>query len=468
MIADWTEVVLVLALPLLLGGAGCRAIGLSAKTDPIAIWGWRWCVGALALAGFTLAWLFTAPDVTQPWPLVTACLLAAGATWFVTRHRPTLPPTRLVTSSPAESVFFLVILGFVLLVQLQRIVTSTLEPVLFDDEANFWATNAKVLFESGGFTPEFATEIVRPRFRNTDYPLLNPLLQVWTFAQAGEITHVANRFPIQAFALAQTLIFAGALRRVIRPALAGFILLAAAAAGEATLQLGTLNSDLLVGLGALVSLDAWWRWQSADEPRFAPLAAIGLALSAWAKNEGTLVVLAALAAVFLVGLARRPRTLLPSRRAAWLVIPIGVLLLSAWLKRHYELSNLFLDHPNAEEPLLPTLLHKGPERLRRLAGWYFERFVVDWRSTHGALHAFLFGALLFWKRAFDRRLAVPLAALFLFTAGVVTVFLGTPHTLDWHLNTAAVRVHFQSVPVAWLIVAALAGGLYSPKVRSAE
>jgi hypothetical protein len=41
------------------------------------------------------------------------------------------------------------------------------------------------------------------------------------------------------------------------------------------------------------------------------------------------------------------------------------------------------------------------------------------------------------------------------TAGFAVVFVGTPHDLDWHLDTAAYRVLFQLLPTNALAVALL-------------
>ncbi|MEX1025324.1 MAG: hypothetical protein WD226_09625, partial [Planctomycetota bacterium] len=450
MIPSALELGLTLGLPWLVGAALLSAFGIGWRTDRLAFAGHAYAVGALATAAVVGLWLAAPGASRDPTVPVLALASIAVAGWFAGGRTPRLEGAR----EPA-SPWFLGAVALALLLGAGRILFASLMPVLYDDEANFWSFNAKLLFQAGGFGEDFAAAIQAPVVRNADYPLFNTLLQTWTFVNAGELTHVANRLPIQGFVLAQTLVLASALRRVARPIVAGAVLLVVVAAGEGYLQATKAQSDLLVGFGALLALDAWWRWRAEGARGHAFLACAGLAISAWSKNEGLLLIVAlALAAVVV-----RPRLERPAARLwPWLSLPLAVLASSAWLRWRYDLGNDFLAHPKHDATIVSVFVSEAPARLPQLIRFYAQRFLFDVGTTNGVLHAFLFAVVLLPERWREREVALPAVALAVASLGVIVVFLGAPNALDWHLATGAVRVHFQLVPVAALLVARVVCG----------
>ncbi len=357
-----------------------------------------------------------------------------------------------------------------------------------DDEANFWALKAQMLFAHGGFSEAFARAASEPnRLYNADYPLWNPCLHVWTFAHAGGLLHVWSRLPVQLFGLALVLVLAAALRRVVRPAVAALLVVVLCSVFELGSQLQRAHGDLMVGLGALVAGDAWLRWRADGHPAWRRLACLGLAAMLWSKNEGQLFLAAAAIGALLLALARRldrrpsaaalatdraqtgyrtghaaaGRSGGRGRATAWLwaLLPALVLALNHAVNARYDWVSGFLSGAGREASIVGLLREQLPARAGPVASFFWREIVLS-REHSGWLFLLLLSlCALFPLRALRSPAALLALVVIGFELGLMLVFVGAPHDLRWHLTNAAQRVAFQPLALATLALGALAGTL---------
>lgn len=454
-----------LLAPLVLGAALLRALGLRFATDRVAWLGWAWMAGCLSVAGLELVLLIAGVGTEHALLADALVVLGAVALALVGRRVPPVAPMPRPEWPRVERVLFALALAVAVLVIVNRIFLRTLEPIYQDDEAIFWSHRAKALFRADGFGGTYTTEV--RQVAHADYPLLNPLLQVWMFVHAGGITHVVNRLPLQLCALAAVLCVAGGALRHSRPPVAGALVLAFTASELVASASRRAHSDILVGLGAVVMLDAYLRWRAAPHAAWWKLGVLGAAFALWSKNDGALVVFAAACAFVLVHLAR-PRELLarvkPRRAHAWLLVPLAVVACTLAHNRAFGVSsNLILDNPrraNLPARLLEKWDVNGPEVLR-----YFRDAALDPAEFQMLPAALVVLVLLRGRASWRDGHALPLVALLLATLGYVAIFTATTADLDWHLRTAARRTVLQVFPALVLMLAVQMGGVTSASPR---
>lgn len=466
------ELAMALLLPALLGIAVLRLLGIGPRRDPVAFLGWAWIAGTLGTGLVVFGWLWTGLGTDSALlPAVAVLLLSV---WCLVLARPPAPapaPAPTHTFPRWERGIFFVVLGLGVLVVLERILVGTLIPVLVGDEGEFWALKSKIIYESGGFNADFRAALSDPMriLYHKDYPLLNPLLQVWTFAFGGQITHVANRLPIQLFALAQLLIVAGALRRVVRPLVAAAlipILLAPPLADDWSHQ---AMADLMVAVGAVTIFDAWHRWHEEEDPAWFRLGAVALALMLWSKNEGLFFCLCITGAL-IVSVLLPPRRLRAIRSRGgwrWLLLPVGVLGLHFWFNSHHGFVSAFSE--SEEGSLLTLFLERVADYWTVVVDFFGRELALD--PSHSNLLLACFAGLVIacpltlWRS----RLCVPTAALLVAWLGFVAIFIAHPippqSTIQIQLQNAAPRVTFQLYACMVLWVGAAAAAL-SPLLRA--
>jgi hypothetical protein len=467
-----------LGAPALLGAAIVRALGIGWRTDRLAFLGWAWMAGTLGTALVVYGFAWTGLPLAGPLPLALVLGLALGiGAWARTRER--LPPDPLVAGNAGETWLFRLVLAFVLAVTLEHVLRGTLVAVVTTDEGAFWALRAKILFHAGGFGAGYDQAVRDYALANPDYPLVNPLLQLFAFANAGEITHVLNRVPLQAFAPALVLVLAAALRRVTRPLWAAGILLLASAMEPLADGAHLAYTDVPLALGALVLFDAALRFEAA--PRFAAdargawlgLGALALTSVLGLKHDGLFVLAGFLAAALAALLSRRvrgERATWPARRAAWVLAPLGMLALTWLTNVRFSAANQMATFESDAGPLaqslggnfLASLVEHGRERAAPLARFFVGRILLDTRHSQGVLVAAGILALLGLRFA-PRGLRLAALALGVAFACGVLVFLGTPYDLAWHLDTASGRVAFQIVPATMLFLGACSGTLHASR-----
>ncbi len=459
----------LIGVPFVLGAAVLRALGIVARTDRVAWAGWSWMVGSLAIGLILFVWLWTGPDVTTATvPIVIALVLAVVAALFG-RSRSTVPRSGASPAPAWEAWLFRLALAFVLVVTVERILESSLFGVVKGDEANFWAFRAKILFHEGGFGSGYAEGVRANALLLADYPLLNPLLQLWTFAHAGRITNAVNRIPIQLFSVALVLVLAGGLRRATRPGFAAGLLLLLPAISEALFGAKNAYSDVPVALGALVALDAWFRWCDDRNTAWIGLGSLALAFLLWCKFDGLLVLggmLGAAAAACLIAPRRVLAGARPSAKLAWILPPVAVLALTWSVNAHFGAANLMLTSRTDPSPLAPDpegnfvslFFGRFTERIAPILRYFSQRIVLDASQSQFVFVAFaVLVVVLASRSALRRHLGFSAAAVALAFTGGMLVFVGTPMELAWHLETAATRVAFQVVPAFLLWIGAASG-----------
>ena len=454
-------------VPFLSGAGLVRAMGLSSSSDRIAYLAWSWVAGVLATALVLFAWLWF--EIPSPWA-IDFVLLGLGAGLFAMgstqQAQAPLPPEPQVSW---DRRIFDGVLVFVLLVTCIRLILGTTEVIHRADEATFWSLHGKMIFESGGFTGSYAKAIHGGLLLHGDYPLLNPLLHVWTYLHYGEITQAVNRVPFLFFSLSVVLVLGAGLRRV-RPGWVGaLLLLILIGCFQTAVWTRRAQSDVIVALGALLLLDGYLRQcRGGDHSAWWKLSVLGTSLALWGKNEGMLVLVALLAALALrLATSWRRSNAGGTARAAY-ALPLAFVLLNNGF-------NLWFGHrsdvltgegaPNGQS-VFTVLVDKGAERIPVVGHHFWERIIAE--PTHSGLTILiLIGVwIVIPYRIWRSSLGVPGLALVLFVLGMFVIFLGSGRDLEKHLRSAAARVVFQCVPALLLWLGALWDELRRERLES--
>ena len=447
----------LLLLPLLFGAGLLRLVGVTPRTDALAYPAWAWIVGTLATAALLFVWLWfgLAPDHLRALQLALLVLGAGGL--VVGRRRPALVDERASTAGAPgwERLLFWGVLAALLALVAVRVLVASRHVMVINDEAGFWSFKAKVLWHTGGFNEHYGPTIERHRMPHGDYPLYNPLLQLWTYLHAGRITHAVNRVPIQVFAFATVLLLAASLRRVVRPALAALLLVLFASCFHARFAARYAYSDLLFGTGLLLAFDAWWRWRRGGPNGWLGLAALGLASATWSKHEGQvfLVALALAAATFLTSRARLAAALRPTPAKLWVLLPVLPVAATWFVNRLIAAKSVVMTGLKTGEPFPLVFARQLDDRTPVVVAHFWREVVVEPSHSQLVFAAFLLLLCAFPRSTLKSDLRLPTLALALTFLGYVLVFIGIPDELNRYLNTSVGRVVFQLVPGAVLWVA---------------
>lgn len=436
--------------PAVFGLGIVRWLGLAPDTGQRLAWAFGYLVGHYALAHGTAAWL----ALGQPFPglllPIGAATAGIGLVLRARRRRTDAPiePTPIVPWSwlPIAVTFVLVAL------LLRDCLVANVQPVRFSDEAQIWAAKAKVLFAANTIDLRQGMGAI---VAHADYPPLNPLVQVLSFASAGRPLQFENRMPIQAFGVALLLLLSAAVTRRAHPVLATFVLLA----WSGTMfwsQTQTAYADVMVAFAMLATTEALLRLRATGAAVWWRLACLSLGALLATKNEGALLALA-IAVPF--GLAwvldRRQATALvprlPRRELGWLVAPALALTLHRAFNVWFDLKNDLLDPAAAGgRGMLDRIVHNGADHAPRVAGFY-GRMLLDGEAHRWLPLLFFASSLLLLLREGRRWFARPEAPVFgiaaCTTLGYMLVFVGTPSDLSWHMATAASRTLMHVVPV---------------------
>jgi hypothetical protein len=468
---SWLALASVLLLPPLAGAGLAAALGLRFREDRLGFAGAAGLIGALATAGIVFVFLLAELPLEARF-LAPALALAGGAGFALAARRSgtaSAPLPAPIRGGHLEERLWRALLLALVLLLVARMFQGALHPIAEGDEGRIWARKARWLFRAGGFGPAFRE--VSGFFgvdAHLDYPLLSPLLQVWTFAHAGEVLHVENRFPIQVLGMAFVLALSSALRRRLRPGAAALVLVLVFGARTTSVLSQAAFSDGLLAFGLLVAVDGWLCWRAGGDPARWRLAALGLSCAVLTKNEGAFY-LAALLAAFLVArlarLAPRPpgAPALALRTRLLGLLPFALLALTwglnAWLGFTSDVANGSALAALARDPLA---------RLATIARWIGAHAFVHTEQDQLLLAGWLVLVLAAPRRAFRGELGVLDAFLALVLAGYVAIYMLTPRDLDWHLFTSAERVFYQSLPVTALAVAELAARILPARLVGAR
>ncbi len=450
---------LVLATPWVIGCGALRLLGVRVLHDRVAYAGWAWLAGSLVTALLLCGWLLLGLPIDS-FPsaarvVAAAAVLLLAWTWLRGRRTPPMAPP-VARSGRLERLLFLAVVAACLALTVDRAVrANAAEVVLLGDEARIWASKAKAIYVSGGLNERFAALMAQEEIvLHQDYPLLNPLLQVWTFAHYGRVTDVENRWVIQASIAALLLVAAGALRRVARPLYAALFLLLLVTSHQLRVSTGLVEADGLVALGFLAALDLLARFEADGARRWWRLAALALAYLAWSKNEGTALALAVAVAFFILRLGRRLRggQALRGSELLALLLPAGVVALHLLLNARFGFVNDITASDAAGSFAARALAHAGVHL--RAAGAYAWEYAVRRPGETHLMFPLALVLLLLFPRRIGRLLPLFTLACGLALPGFLLVYLGTPHDIEWHLSWSIQRILFQLLPVVLVWVAA--------------
>lgn len=481
----WQAILLFLT-PMVLGAAVLKTIGIRWGDDRWSWPAWAYATGTLATAILVDVLLWTRASLAV---IRIAVPIVAAASYGLTvlLHRQgkmgTEPrPSRPLDFSPStllKTLVFIAATAAISYNHLDHALAANEKAIIGGDEASIWASKAKALVAHGGFTDEFGRVAREQVFvAHHDYPLFAPLLQVWTFACAGKITQVDNRWPIQAFVFLMTFFWIGSIDRRARWFVTLPIVILSATAHQLWKQVQTAYVDHITAFAFAMLIDLFWRGQDTDDRRWRRLMMIAAALLIWSKNEGFLL-LAAFGGAAAIGAVLRTvnRADLGLTRPVWpwLAVPGFVAALHFFTNRYFGLENDLLVHQ--DRSLLHMIAAQWEERRALVLKAFASVYLVYWpREKFGgaefdtkALRMGLYQGiplatfslmLLAPHRVFSRRLLVPTLALIAATVGFYLVYIGSYQEIVWHLYTSSTRVLYLICPAASIWLGRALGDLF--------
>jgi hypothetical protein len=440
-----------LGIPLVLGGATMRALGLTARGGPLTFWSAAYLCGCFCVALLLQGTLLVGAPL-QVWLLWPLCLLVSGGLFCVGRCHSQRAASGPLPAAPRwERCLFALALGICVLVVVDRTLLANYAPITTADESVNWAAKAKVLYQTGQFGQPYEEQARSSQvLRNPDYPLFNPLLQLWAYVNAGKVLHYDARIPLQAGILALLFLLADTVRRHSRPAVAAGLTLLVLFSTTTQLALQQAAADALVATCLLLVVAAWLRYRAAGEPAAWRLFCVGLTLLAWTKNEGLML---ALLTLVLVLLDRKRSVRQHSLR--WLALGCAVVTFhfasNAW---HGFENDLLAGGPDG-----PALWSRLPaqfgDRWLPFTDWLLSRMWFAPRTNQWLIAAFLLICLTFPQQVWRPPLRLLTALLIGSLIAFLLVYAGSYRDLDWHLDTSGRRVLFQLLPTTalWLALA---------------
>jgi len=353
-------------------------------------------------------------------------------------------------------------------------------PVFQDDDASIWTFKARILQEHGriddGLSAKLREDITGAH--HLDYPLFNPLCQVWIMGLAGTESDWAVRVPDWMFLIALILLGFACCGDGRRSGLGWIVALSVATAPALFLPGTGTKSDHWVAFGLLGVLGALERLRREEQGAGLILTAGALVL-VWGKNEGLMLALCVVAAGLLLH-GRRSFRWVRERPGLLLVVVATGTLVAAQIafNRFYHLENDILSGGAGKDarPVFRMLIENLPERAGTI-GRAFWLHILDQRdipvaqdftalkpSNHG-LYALLLGLiLLFPRRIWKTSAAWPALTAILGLAGFFLAYAvsfegRTPEGLRWHLYTSSSRVLLQILPCMAFAASRLLGEL---------
>lgn len=447
----------LVAVPIVLGAFALRALGVRYDDDRLGFVAWTIPSGALVL-GLSL-WAYVALGI-EPWlwgtaPLFSGLLLAL----IGSRHRQSMAS---LEPRPRGGRGFVALAVIGSLWCVLQFVARAAFPSVEGDEGNIWSIKAKSLIVDwyGG---DFAAAQVWNL--HPDYPLLNPLLQAWTYSQQGELLQFENRLLIHLCVLGLWLAVCAALRRRVGGWLAGLLALTVLLAPRFYWLCRPSFADGMVALGAVLALDGWLRYRDTGHAPWLRLSALGAAFALWSKNEAALYAATVGIAALLAVAAGRARLRPPSATAAGaLLIPLSIVAAQVLWNRQFALRNdLFGENPTGKS-LVTLFLEQFDERAT-VVGWRLLELMFDVMGEFGVLLVLFLAPLLWPRAALGKQLFVPTLALIGSCVGLHLVYVGSHLDLERHMDTSHRRVIYQLVPVTLVWFSALIAQLTAPQSR---
>ena len=436
-----------LAVPLLIGVPILVLLGMRWREDRLGFPAWAWLVGCLGLGAVLQAGLEIGLShrLLCVFPLLLAVLLA-----LLARRRASAPG-----GGPAGEAGY----GYALFVACGALfclwfaLAGMDRPCIEGDEGNIWSLKAKSLLVD--FPDMFAaTQIYN---LHPDYPQLNPLLQVWVYVLTGvpDFVQFENRWPIQICDIALFVATAAALRHRLPPLLAGTLAALVLLEPEFQSLCRTAYADGMVALGLVVGLDAFLRWRDGGSRGYAWLSGLGLAFALWSKNETMLYLASAGIAALLVRLWCAPLRGGWAGRNLVLLVPSAAIIVNTalWNRRFGMKSDLFGANPTGKS-MFELMAEQWPDRVPALLSEALQA-TVTLQHVHVVFALVVLGAVLAPRSTLGGRLGLPTLALVGSFVGLHVVYVGSFLPLRMHLDTSYLRVLFQILPPAIVLLGAI-------------
>jgi len=450
------------ACPLLLGAAAAEALGIARREDGLAWSAWSLALGCGLLGALVfVAWVSPLTIPAGAVAVVLASLVGSAALSGAARRRaapraPVAATSAWTRAARGERALFWLALTLVLACAFDLILDSSARAACTGDEGHIWSAKAKAMLIAGGPGDGFAALLSRHganhhewAVAHADYPLLNPLLQMWTFQLTGSFAVAAGRVCVQMFALAGLLALSAGLRRHARPALAAALLVLVASAEPFRDGLSNACGDGMLVASTALACEAWLRARtdSTARPRAVVAWGAALALGAWTKNEGVLIALAFGAAALVTARGER-------RRVALALLPAaGVAAFTFAFNAAHGLSNDLIVERG--EPFWTRAFEHAGERAVPVADYLAREVLLDSSASRLLWLAIALSAVALARLPRTGALLAPALACAAVLAGYAFVFLGTPWEPAYHLRTAAARIAFHVLPAGaiWLAAA---------------
>ena len=471
--------ILALATPLALGDALLRLCGDSWRGDLLGRGGRSFPVGALLVGLLVFASMALGAGVGAPLVIATSVLTLGlqAWSWRSARRRARDDTPRSEESNRGAETLALPIALLCFVPLVFSIGGKAGSPVFQDDDASIWTLKAKVLYEHGRIDDELAAELDEKQKggHHFDYPLLNPLLQVWMMSVAGRPLDVEIRWPTHLWLVSLVLMILSACRRYAGPLMGSLLCLSVTGAASVRLVgLGT-KSDVIVMVGLLGLVDAVLR--AIEKDRDASKLGVGALFAAilvWSKNEGLMLAVVVLIAAAIAYGGLLIRRAWRSRTTLIYLLPILVVGVQLGFNRRYDLRNDLMTGGQGQDSrsLTTMLVENFPERGEAIARSFWQLF-TRFDLNHGLYLVFFALVILCPKRSWDRPRRFPalvgLGGLAAFFLVYVISFEGrTEIGLYWHLSTSAHRVLLQLLPVMVLFCAMIAGQLTADRAAASS
>lgn len=462
-----TVVLITLVVPGSLGASALALLGFRRSELGLAAIGLSIVLGSFLIGALLFACLFLGlPLQSFAWMpvILTVCLLVV-----VTIRRKRMAAQDSDLGNPLDrggrrgSIAWRIALGIALWMTVARAVEGNGTLITLGDEGNIWAAKAKAVWLAGGISEDLEELLARNQFIfHPDYPPLNPILHVWTFSLAGEITHVENRVPIQMYVVALAFVLAGALERRGR-ILAILLFLACFASKTFAAMTATSQADVMIAVSLLCVVEAWTRFVATGCAHWRRLTWLLLGSLPLIKNEGLMLALCC-APVILLDLHRN-RTL-RARLAHFgdglaIATPSVLLLLHQFINWHYRLANDLLVQRGLLG-MLRRIVSNLESRISAIGNYAFD-ISIAWSGPSCGVYIVLVLALLLRFRQVISQVPREFVVLALAIGGFTAIYLGTPHEIGWHLRTSGDRILMQLEPLAAVVAAGAFGRATVPR-----
>ncbi len=454
MTLSWWDHLWILGAPFLCGVAVLRLLGLRFSSDRVAFGGWAWLTGTIVAALVTFVWAVLAKPIDGTW---LGPLFAVGSLLMLWSARSRESVVSAIRPRSREEVTLVVVLVLLAAWIVVRLLALNVKPVLYGDEASIFSQKAKVMFSAAALDLDYIVRHGQVHVQHIDYPMFDPLLHLWTYTNAGHITLVDNRWPIQVFTIALLLVLAGAIRRYVRPSVTALLLVLFFGMGIFDLNIGPSRAEMVLLTAFAVTCDAWLRWVDTRRTEWWALCCCGIAGTLWAKNEGALLLVALACGIVFARVLRAVPAMWPGRSAAsaWLGLPLAVFGVHTGFNAYLGAKNDLFDPETAHTGMgfFERAVAQVTERWDAVLGHYWGDLILAPGPFRLAIPILLFACAIVPWRNLRSPMLVPFIAAFVALAGYHVVFFATPHDPTWHLPTAADRTVLHVMPAVMLALA---------------